>query len=172
MRLLSSQELMTICDRHWIPGRTVEYGEFVLAYNELAIRGPEIRDWCRGLLTHPDYDARECGAFLLGQLGQRRQLGEAEAAVVAELGALTQRPVEEDCKELQAVDVAIDALAEIGHQAGIPFLRAVLFSDDEWLSGDFQWAAAHSLGRLVGESFGEAGNPVAAARAWLLAHPG
>src|SRR5262245_28993477 len=163
---------MAICDRHWIPGRTVEYGEFVLAYNELATRGPEIRDWCRGLLAHPDYDARECGAFLLGQLGQLRQLGEAEAAVVSELGALTQRPVEEDCKELQAVDAAIDALAEIGHPAGIPFLRVVLYSDDEWLSGDSRWAAAHSLGRLVGEPFSEATDPVAAARAWLSAHPG
>jgi len=123
------------------------------------------------LLIHPDYDARECGAFLLGQLGQRRQLGDAEAAVVAELGALTQRPIEEDCKELQAVDAAIHALAETGHPAGILFLRAVLFSDDEWLSGDSQWAAAHSLARLVGESIGEAADPVAAARAWLSAHP-
>jgi HEAT repeat protein len=163
---------MAICDRHWIPGRTVEYGEFVLAYNELSTRGPEIRDWCRGLLAHPDYNARESGAFLLGQLGKRHQLGDVEAAVVAELGALTQRPVEEDCKELQAVDAAIDALGEIGHPAGIPFLRTVLCSDDEWLSGDSQWAAAHSLGRLVGEPFGEAADPVAAARVWLVAHHG
>lgn len=171
MTSLSSQDLMAICDRHWIPGKTIGYGDFVAAYNELATRGPEIRDWCRGLLTHPDYDARGCGAFLLGQLGKRRQLGEAEAAVVKELGALTQRPVEDDCKELEAVDTAITALTDIGHPAGIPFLRAVLCSDDEWLSGDSQWEAAHSLARLVGEPFEETPDPVAAALAWLSIHP-
>jgi hypothetical protein len=59
---------------------------------------------------------------------------------------------------------------EIGHPAGIPGLPAVLFSDDEWLSGDSQWAAAHALGRLVGEPIGESADPVGAARAWLMAH--
>jgi HEAT repeat protein len=154
MTSLSSQELMSICDGFWIP-RTGEYGEFVAAYNELVTRGPEIRNWCRGLLNHPDYDARECGAFLLGQLGRRAQLGEAVADVVAELGALTQRPVEEDHKETQAIDAAIGALAEIGSLAGIAHLRAVLLSDDEFLAGDTQWTAAYALGRLVGQSFME-----------------
>lgn len=185
MEHMSSQELMAICDDHWdalAAATTLEasyaaqsaerYNWYVLALNELAQRGPEIRDWCRRLLVHPDYDARECGAFLLGQLGQRRQLGDAEVAVVTELGALTQQPVEEDCKELQAVDAAIGALAEIGHPAGIPFLRAVLFSEDEWLSGDSQWSAADTLGRLVGQPFMEAADPVGAARAWLRADPG
>lgn len=184
MEYLSSQQLMAICDDHWdqlAAASTLEeshaaqswerYNRHVLSLNELAKRGPEIRDWCRRLLTHLDYDARECGAFLLGQLGQRRQLGETEAAVVAELGALILRPVEEDCKELQAVDAAIDAVAEIGHPAGIPFLGIVLFSDNEWLSGDSQWAAANALGRLVGQSFMEAADPVGAARRWLEAHP-
>ena len=171
MQRLLSQELMAICDGFWVPGM-VEYGQYVLALNELANRGPEIRDWCRGLLTHPDYDARESGAFLLGQLGKRRQLGDAEAAVVAQLGALTQRPVEEDGKELQAVDAAIGALAAIRHPAGIPFLRAVLFAEDEWLAGDSQWNAADALGKLVGQPFMKAADPVEAARAWLQAHPG
>jgi HEAT repeat protein len=171
MQSLSSQELMAICDGHWIPGRTVDYGQFVLAHNELATRGPEIRDWCRGLLTHPDYDARECGAFLLGQLGSRGQLGDAVEAVVAELGALTRRPVEEDQKETQAIDAAIEALAEIGLPAGVRHLRAVLLSEDEFLVGDSQWAAADVLGRLVGEPLMEATDPVSAARAWLTSHP-
>jgi len=171
MRSLSSQELMTICDGHWIPGRTVEYGRFVEAYNELATRGPEIRDWSRGLLTHPDYDARECGAFLLGQLGGRGQLGSAVEAVVSELGALTRRPVEEDQKETQAIDAAIGALAEIGSPAGVQYLRAVLLSEDEFLLGDTQWGAADALERLVGEPFMETADPVGAARVWLASRP-
>jgi hypothetical protein len=183
MEHLSSQELLAICDDYWdtlTAATTVEeayaaqsaerYNRYVLAQNELAKRGPEIRDWCRRLLTHPDYDARECGAFLLGQLGQRGQLGDAEEAIVAELGALTQRPIEGDSKELQAVDAAIGALAEIGHPASIPFLQAVLFSEDEWLAGDSQWAAADALGQLVGRAFMEATDPVGAARTWLQAH--
>jgi hypothetical protein len=167
---LTSQELMAICDGHWVPG-TVEYGRFVEAYNVLATRGPEIRDWCRGLLAHPDYDARECGAFLLGQLGGRRQLGDAAEAVVAELGALTRRPVEDDHKETQAIDAAVEALAAIGLPAGVRHLRAVLLSDDEFLAGDTQWGAADALGRLVGQPFMEAADPVGAARAWLASHP-
>jgi hypothetical protein len=185
MEHLSTQELMAVCDDHWdtlAAATTLEeshaaqsserYNRYVLALNELAKRGPEIRDWCRRLLTHPDYDARECGAFLLGQLALRRQLGDAEAAVVMELGALTQRQVEEDSKELQAVDAAIGALAGIGHPAGIPFLRAVLLSEDEWLAGDSQWTAADALARLVGQPFMEAADPVSAALAWLRTHPG
>ena len=170
MESLSSRELMAICDGHWVPG-TVEYGRFVAAYNVLATRGPEIRDWCRGLLSHPDYDARECGAFLLGQLGSRGQLGDAAEAVVAELGALTRRPVEEDHKETQAIDAAVGALAEIGSPAGVRHLRAVLLSEDEFLVGDTQWGAADALGRLVGQPFMEAADPVGPARAWLASHP-
>lgn len=171
MQSLSSQELMAICDGHWIPGRTVEYGPFVEAYNVLATRGPEIRDWCRGLLTHADYDARECGAFLLGQLGGRGQLGDAVETVVAELGALTRRPVEDDHKETQAIDAAVGALAEIGSPASVPHLRAVLLSEDEFLVGDTQWSAADALGKVVGEPFMEAADPVGAARVWLASHP-
>jgi HEAT repeat protein len=167
----SSEELMGICDGHWIPGGTVEYGPFVAAYNELATRGPEIRDWCRRLLTHPDYDARECGAFLLGQLGSRGQLGDAVEAVIAELGALSRSPIEEDQKETQAIDAAIEAQAEIGSPSGVRHLRAVLLSADEFLVGDTQWSAADALGRLVGEVFMETADPVGAAQAWLSSNP-
>jgi hypothetical protein len=170
MQSLSSQELMAICDGYWIPRRAVDHGRFVLAHNELATCGPEIRDWCRGLLTHSDYDARECGAFLLGQLGGRGRLGGVVDAVVAELGALIRRPVEEDGKEAQAIDAAIGALAEIGSPAGVSHLRSVLRSEDEFLLGDTQWSAAEALGRLVGQPFTEAADPVGAARAWLASH--
>jgi HEAT repeat protein len=171
---------MAICDDYWNtfvaaapPGvRTAwsleRYTRYVQALNELTQRGPEICDWCRRLLVHPDYNAREHGAFLLGQLGKRRLLGDAEASVVAELGALTQRPVEEDGKELQAVDAAICALADIGDPAGIPHLRAVLLS--ERLRGDSQWDAADALGRLVAQPFMESADPVGAARTWLETH--
>ena len=170
MEQLTSQQLMTICDRFWIHSNE-SYGRYVSAITDLANRGPEIRDWCRDLLIHPDYDARETGAFLLGQLGNRRLLGDAEKAVVAELGALTMRPVEEDCKELQAIDSAISALAEIGDRDGIRFLRKALFTEDEWLTGDTRWNAAYALEKLVGESFTTSPNPVEVAKAWLLAHP-
>jgi hypothetical protein len=86
-------------DLRWVLGAgTVEYGRYVEAYNVLATRNSEIRDWCRGLLTHTDHDARECGAFLLGQLGNRGQLGDAAEIVVAELGTLTRRPIADDPK--------------------------------------------------------------------------
>ena len=81
------------------------------------------------------------------------------------------RPVEEDGKELQAIDAAISALAEIGDRGGIRFLRKALFADDEWLTGDTQWGAAEALEKLVGESFMTSPNPVEKARAWLQVHP-
>jgi hypothetical protein len=183
MEHLSSQELMAIRDDHWAAlaaATTLEEAyatqspernnRYVLAQNELACRGPEIRDWCRRLLTHPDYDARECGAFLLGQLGIRGQLGDAVESVVTELGALTRRPVEVDQKETQAIDAAIGALAEVGSLAGVRHLRAVLLSEDEFLVGDTQWAAAEALGRLVGEQFMAATDPIDAARGWLASN--
>ena len=181
MKELSSQELMTICENYWAAiaaGTTLDksqahvlYEHYVKAQTELAQRGVEIREWCRSLLTHPDYDARECGAFLLGELGKRHLLGEAEEKVVAELGALTKRPVKEDGKELQAIDAAIIALAAINNRWAIPFFRDILFSDDEWLMGDTQWSAACELGRLLSEPFNSSPEPIEAARAWLLAHP-
>jgi PBS lyase HEAT-like repeat len=157
---------MAICDRFWDSPHG-DNSEFVRAYSELANRGREIRDWSRKLLVHPDYSARESGAFLLGQLGARGQLGDAVEAVVAELGSLARRPVEEDAKEVQAVDVALDALAKIGQPAAIPHVRAVLLSDDDFLAGDTQWTAADALGRLVGQPFSQSPDPPGAARMWL-----
>jgi len=163
---VATNELIATCERFW-DSPTGDYAKFASAYNELANRGPEIRDWCQRLLTHREYAARESGAFLLGQLGSRGQLGDAVEAIVAELGALTARPVEEDAKELQAVDAAIEALARIGHPFGIPFICDVIMSDDEFLVGDSQWEAAGALSRLVSQPFMESPDPVAAARAWI-----
>jgi HEAT repeat protein len=168
MNQIATLELMATCDAYWSGPR--DYALYVEALNELVKRGRETLAWARGLLVHPDYDAREFGAFLLGQLGRRGLLGKEGASVVEELGALTRRPVEEDCKELQAVDSAITALGAIGSPAGIPYLKDVLFSDDEWLAGDSQWNAAEELGRLVGETFMHSPDPVAAARSWLEAN--
>jgi len=169
METLTSEELMAICDRHWHPNRG-DYAEFVTAYNAIWSRGSEIRDWCRRLLTHPDYEARATGASLLGQLGSRKQLGDAAEAIIEELGAVTRRPMEEDGKEWEAVDAAMRALAEIGHPAGVPHLRAVLFTDDDLLGGDTCGTATEALAQLVGQPFMQSPDPVAAARAWLAAH--
>jgi hypothetical protein len=179
-----TRELMAICDRYWshldqdsgaIDQETwgafrVRYKEYVRALNALGNRGSEVRDWARALLVHPDYDARESGAWLLGALGSEGQLGEAVESVIDELAALIDRPIEKDHKEIQAIDVAIMALGMIGHSKGIPILRHVLFSTRREYRGDTQWGAAGVLGKLVGESFMKAGDPVGAARAWLLEH--
>src|SRR5205807_2075709 len=87
---------------------------YVSAQIGLARCGPEIREWARGLLTHPDYDARATGAFLLGQLAEDGHLGEAVDAIAAELAQLAKRPVEEDPKETEAVDAAVEALRKVG----------------------------------------------------------
>lgn len=167
---LSSEQLMAICDRFWSPNRG-DHAEYVRAVTALTNRGPEILDWARRLLVHPDYWARETGAWLLGELGNRNQLEDTTETVIAELGALTRRSAEEDAKETQAIDTAVNAIARIGRPSGISHLRAVLFSDNDFLRGDSQWVAAEAMGKLVGQSFMQLPDPVAAAREWLLANP-
>jgi len=181
---LSSQELMKICDRYFLtaeelapqtetkrPPRNRDQVKYVEAHNELWNRGAEVRDWARGLLTHVDYDAREAGAGLLGSLGGRRLLGESEDKVITELGQLIQRPMEEDSKEMQAVDVAILALSEIGNAEGIKYLRWILFSTRPEHTGDTQWTAAEALAKMVKQPFLRSKDPVEAARDWLRTHP-
>jgi hypothetical protein len=181
---IPTSDLMAICERYWNGlnqnsdvtspaawrafGRV--YDEYVRALNALGNRGPEVRDWARSLLTHPEYDARECGAWLLGKLGSKGQLAPWVQSVIDELAVLIDRPIENDCKERQAIDAAITALGKIGHPAAIPILRHVLFSDKREHSDDTQWEAAGALGNLVGESFMTAGDPSGAARAWLMEH--
>jgi hypothetical protein len=182
---IPTRDLMATCERYWsrlgqgsaaINQETwrafrPRYNEYVRALNALGNRGPEVRDWARGLLVHPGSDARESGAWLLGALGSKGQLGEAVEAVIDELAALIDRPFEEDFpKEGQAIDAAIMALGKIGLPDGVPILRHVLFSTRIEHQGDTQWEAARVLGKLVGESFLKTDDPVSAARAWLLEH--
>jgi hypothetical protein len=181
MQKKSTQDLMAICEAQWTyhtdpnavrrseAENSRHYRAYVKALNELNERGPEILDWCRAHLQHADYDAREQAAFFLGQLGRRRQLGDKEALVIAELGELIRRPIEEDNKEMQAVDAAIDALGEIGNPAGIVHVRVVLEVAD--LKDDAQWTAARALGQLTGQNFMDAEDPVKAAQAWCKTHP-
>jgi HEAT repeat protein len=180
---IPTHDLMTICQRYWSNlaqgsgaidqeswrALRVRYNEYVRAVNALGNRGPEVRDWARGLLVRPEYDARETGAWLLGELGRKEQLGEMIETVIDELGALIDRPFEDDFpKEAQAIDAAIVALGKIGHLKGVPVLRHVLFSTLKEHQGDTQWEAAGSLAKRVGGSFMKADDPVCAARAWLL----
>ncbi len=182
---IPTRELMATRDRYWsrlaqdsaaLDQETwrafrVRYNEYVRALNALGNRGPEVRDWARGLLVHPEYDARESGAWLLGALGSQGQLGEAVESVIDELAALIDRPFEDDFpKEAQAINVAIMALGRIGDPKGVPILRRVLFSARREHRGDTQWEAARVLGKLVGESFTNASDPVSAARDWFLKH--
>ena len=165
---------MRTCELYWeelAAGRFERHGDCTAAQNELAKCGPEVRDWARGLLNHPEYEARSFGAFLLGELGRKRQLGDGEDAVIEELGALTRRPIGEEAKEAEAVCSAVTAIGRIGNRRAVPFIRDVLNSTDPSIVGDTQWEAAGVLGRLVGEQFNRTGNPVAAAVAWLASHP-
>ncbi len=68
----------------------------------------------------------------MGELAKRNQLGELKFAVLDELGEVTIRPVEENGKEMEAVDTAIYALAEFGTDKVIPYLKTILFSKDEF----------------------------------------
>jgi hypothetical protein len=179
-----TSELMAICERYWnllhqdsdltspeAWRKSVGvYNEYVRALNALGNRGPVVRDWARGLLTHPEYDARECGAWLLGELGSKGQLDPWVRSVIDELAVLIDRPIDEDTKERQAIDAAISALGKIGRPAAIPILRHVLDSNKMEHEDDTKWHATEALGELVGEPFMTAGDPPAAARAWLMEH--
>lgn len=180
-----AEELMVLCDTYWeqlseprnesltdafTQAATDRYNEYVNAINELSTRGPEILPWALDRVTHPDYDAREQAAFLLGQLGARKQLGDQLDASVERLCELATRSVQEDNKEIQANTAAVIALGEIGHDKGVSALRRILTSS-EWDDDEIQEDAAESLGRIVEESFVESDDAVAAARAWLDARP-
>ncbi len=157
---------MTIDPEH--PFSTPEqYQEYVNELQALGNYGAEARQRARKLLTNADYEARETGAWLLGEFGELHQLGEEVEAVVGELTALINRPLESDPKELQAVGAAISALGKIKHPSGIPILRQVLFSIQPEHDGDNQLEAALALGKIVSEPFEKAADPVEAAREWI-----
>jgi hypothetical protein len=166
-------KLMALCDSYWdsfanprVGSSRPPYAQYVNAVNELARRGREIMPWARARLKHPEYDAREQAAFLLGELAQRGQLQDELAGVVAELSELAIRPVQEDGKEAQANTAAVVALAKTGDRRAIAPFRHILTSA-AWEADDLAWEAACALGSLVKEPFAQAGNPVRAAREWL-----
>jgi HEAT repeat protein len=180
-REIPTSELTRTCEEYWtklskddpnlIGDFTANYDGYVHALNELSKRGPEILDWSLKLLKHPYYGAREDGAFLLGQLGERLQLGDRKQEVVRDLGTLALSPVKEDAKETQAIDAAIASLGKIGDTNGVAVIRTILFSEKPYLTGDTKWGAAEALGKLVHEQFMKRPNPVKAAQDWLRQHP-
>ena len=149
---------------------TRRYNRYVAAVNELGRRGPEIRDIARGLLRHPEYEAREQAAFWLGELGARGELEEPISDVIDELGVLAFREVGEEVKERQAIDAAISAIGKIGDPSGIAVLREVLFSTHWYHEDDTKWSAAEGLGKLVNRDFMREEDPAEAAREWLRAN--
>jgi hypothetical protein len=187
---IPTSELMAICEQFWehlsLPPNpeapqmfttpfpeefTRRYNEYVRAVNALGNRGPEVRDWARRLLVHAEYDARETGAWLLGELGRKGQLGDMVETVVDELAILIDRPFDDDPpKEAQAITAAVMALARVGYPKGISILRRLLFSTTREHDGDLQWDAALALGLLLGEPFHQAKEPIEAARAWFQTH--
>lgn len=171
--------LMDLCDDFWkslspefaasIPEgiRVIRsYETFVAAFNELCGRGPEGIPWARERLTHPEYDAREAAATLLGALAKRGLLGNLADAVACDLAALAERPWEVDTKEVQANDAAIHALATIGGPIAIETMCRILKSS-LWNEDDLQWSATQVLAQLTEHPFMEAEDPVRAAKAWL-----
>jgi hypothetical protein len=181
---LSSEALMQVCDSYFLTAeelvavaegnyqeRDRSYTRYGLAIDELFNRGTEIREWARRLLAHVDYDAREAGANLLGHLAERKRLGDFEEQIVVELGLLIQRLVEEDGKEMQAVDAALLALGKTGNPSAIPYISGILFSTQPEHQGDTQWIATEVLSELVKEPFMTSNDPIESARQWLLAHP-
>jgi hypothetical protein len=179
---VSSQTLMGICDDYWSwlaqpwvqsTARVAEakerYRNYVLAVNQLSLRGPEILDWAGARLAHDDYDARERSAFLIGEVARRHPLGDRLGAFVRALSQLAVRPCVLDAKEKQANHVAVMTLGKIGDRGAVPALRHVLTAA-EWEGDDLQPEAASALGSVVGEPFVEDEDSVHAAREWLNAH--
>ena len=67
---VSTQTLTEICDDHWswlaqprtqtpavIAEAKKRYRNYVVAVNQLSLRGPEILDWAYARLAHDEYDA-------------------------------------------------------------------------------------------------------------------
>ncbi len=188
----SNETLMRICEDYWLYLNQPRFEEikdaveranaifdegfsaestqrrktYTCATNELGARGSEILDWARQQLAHPDYEARAMAAWWIGQLGNRDQIGSDVEDVIDELCTLANRPVGEECKEIEANVAAIRAIGKIGHRKGIAVLRYILFSK-QWQDEDIQWVAADALGKLVGRSFMMCSDSAQSARAWL-----
>lgn len=185
LQQVPARKLTAVCDSYWealarpregtladavsSADGTRAYNDYVSAINELANRGPEILQWAAARLMHPESDAREQAAFLVGEIAARHEVGENRDQIVKSLCKLAIRPMEEDGKEVQANSAALTALAKIGDRRAIVAIERILNSP-EWEDDEIQFDAAESLGQLVGESFENNDDPVAAARQWLKTH--
>jgi HEAT repeat protein len=180
-RRRSARKLTAICETYWDSldfsskstsqaDAPVQYQSYRRAVEKLSTHGEEIRDWARRMLGHRRYDAREQAAYLLGQLGARGELGDAEDAIIDELDELAHWDIAHDGKERQAIDAAVQAIGAIGNRRGVEVLRKILGSDKEHHQDETAWTAAEALGLLLREPFMQADDPVAAARAWLKRH--
>jgi hypothetical protein len=180
-----TEELIAACERYWrsldetpdsdespfSPESIERYNDHNRAVNALGSRGLAVRDWARKLLVHSDHFARETGAWLLGELGDRGELGDATESVIGELAGLINRPFDEDPpKEATAIDVAIQSLGKIGSPHALDVIRQVLSSKKQEHEGDTQWAAVDALEKLTGESFSGSDDRLEAARSWLQTH--
>lgn len=176
----ATSELMRMCDRYWdslseVPSTASmeeirrQYSAYVNAVNELSKRGREILAWARLRLDHREYDAREQVAFLIGELARLNQLRDDLSVVIEELSKLAVRPMEDDCKELQANSAAVIALGNTRDLRAISVLRRIITSA-EWENDDLSQEAAVALGSIVGEHFDRGPSPVQAARQWIQSH--
>lgn len=173
--LASVPQLTGICDAYWTSltqpcesaAVRTEYAQYVHAVNELSKRGREISPWVFSRLEHPEYDAREQAAFLLGELARRGELDANQlSSAIEKLSRMATRRWREDTKEVQANTAAIIALGKTADQRAVPVLESIVMSPD-WAEDDLSWNAACILGRLVGEAFQGTVDPREAARTWI-----
>lgn len=169
---MSTEELMKLCEAYWQRNHSAtfngpDYNSFVMAMNELGNRGPAILPWARSLLKSSDYEVRETAGWWIGELGARGELGSDADSVLDDLSEAALRHVVEDNKEIQAVEVAIDAIGKLGNARGIPVLGRILLSEHPDHDEEVKEQAAVSLGALVGEDFDGEDDPVMAATRWL-----
>lgn len=174
----STEVLTSLCDDYWNSYLDTDNDESLIrdfqvhrrALEIIATRGNEGLTWARERLFHANYDAREESASLIRQLAENDMLGDEREAVARELLTLAVTPPKEDTKEAQAASAALHALSVIGGRTCMAAVREVLTSRD-WDDDDNQWECAEILAELTGEPFLNAEDPVAAAKAWLDAHP-
>lgn len=119
--------------------------------------GPAAIPWALKMLASDNGEVREDGIDVLRHVGEP---AEVARLVIAELGRES---------DAQVRDVAIFALGELRRQEAIPALRRIVRDESE--DGETRWGAVEALARIVREPFLASDDPIAAARAWLAAHP-
>ena len=110
------------------------------------------------MLTSRNPDSREDGAGMLAALAR------SDPSVVDSLLAALAAETDD-----QPRDSIILALGSLRSRKAVPALAAVI--QDESADGDTRFGAADSLGRIVQRRFDKQPDPVAAALAWISAHP-